>query len=70
MTGSDPNAIQRGFIIPSRTNGSYLLKFWHAVFEVSTGQSMSVFKNDADLLNSQKMDGNASDTASEADGVH
>src|SRR6266446_8754047 len=69
-TGSDPNAIQRGFLIPSRTNGSYLLKFRHAVFEVSSGQSMPVFKNDADLPISQKTDGNASDTASEADGTH
>lgn len=40
-TDSDPNAIQRGFLIPSRTNGSHILKFWHAVFEVSSDQSFA-----------------------------
>ena len=40
-TDSDPNAIQRGFLIPSHTNGSHILKFWHAVFEVSSDQSFA-----------------------------
>ena len=70
LADSDPNAIQRGFIIPSRANGSSLLKFRHAVFEVSSAHSLPVFESDANLPNSQKKtDGNASDTASEADGT-
>ena len=68
-SGSDPNAIQRGFLIPSRKEGSYVLKFRHAVFQVSRSQPIAVFMNVAEIQNLQKADGNASDTASDLDGA-
>lgn len=68
-SGCDPNAIQRRFLIPSRKDGSYVLKFRHAVFQVSRSRSMPVSMNVAEILNFQKVDRNASDTASDSDGA-
>jgi hypothetical protein len=44
-TESDPTAIRRGFLIQSRTNDSSLLKFRHAVFEVSNIQLTHIFNS-------------------------